>query len=128
MEGKTDKDTGKVSQQDATVNKIRVTLTGRNHKHLERVSGELIAKAKTNDSQPAVKGPVRMPTKVLRITTRKTSCGQGSKTWNHFEMRIHKRVIEFTTTIDTVKDLLKITIDPGVDVDVALIQDAKKSQ
>lgn len=42
-----------------------------------------------------VKGPVRMPTKVLKITTRKTPCGEGSKTWDCYEMRIHKRLIEY---------------------------------
>ena len=36
-----------------------------------------------------VSGPVRLPTKHLRITTRKTPCGEGSKTWDRFEMRIH---------------------------------------
>lgn len=33
-----------------------------------------------------VKGPIRMPTKILRITTRKTPCGEGSKTWDHFQV------------------------------------------
>lgn len=32
-------------------------------------------------------GPVRMPTKTLRITTRKTPCGEGSKTWDRFQVR-----------------------------------------
>lgn len=26
-------------------------------------------------------GPVRLPTKVLRITTRKSPCGEGTNTW-----------------------------------------------
>jgi len=39
-------------------------------------------------------GPVRLPTRTLRITTRKTPCGEGSKTWDRFEMRIHKRIID----------------------------------
>ena len=42
-----------------------------------------------------VKGPVRLPTKNLRISTRKTPNGEGSKTWDFFEMRIHKRLIEY---------------------------------
>ena len=33
-----------------------------------------------------LQGPVRMPTKVLRITTRKTPCGEGSKTWDRFQV------------------------------------------
>lgn len=36
-----------------------------------------------------------MPTKTLKITTRKTPCGEGSKTWDTYEMRIHKRLIEY---------------------------------
>ena len=41
-----------------------------------------------------VKGPVRLPTKNLKINTRKTPNGEGSKTWDFYEMRIHKRLIE----------------------------------
>ncbi len=50
-----------------------------------QVCQELIRGAK--DKNLKVKGPVRMPTKVLRITTRKTPCGEGSKTWDKFQMR-----------------------------------------
>jgi ribosomal protein uS10 len=53
-----------------------------------------------------VKGPVRMPTKVLRITTRKTPCGEGSKTWDRFQMRIHKRVIDLHSPSEIVKQIV----------------------
>ncbi len=46
------------------------------------VCSELVGAAK--DKNLRVKGPVRMPTKTLRITTRKTPCGEGSKTWDRF--------------------------------------------
>jgi ribosomal protein S10 len=36
-----------------------------------------VERAKNNNEHPRVKGPVHMPTKVLRITTRKTTCGEG---------------------------------------------------
>ena len=51
-----------------------------------------IYSAKTKDLR--VKGPVRLPTKKLKVSTRKTPCGEGSKTWDTYEMRIHKRLIE----------------------------------
>ena len=44
------------------------------------VCADLIKGAKEKNLK--VKGPVRMPTKVLRITTRKTPCGEGTKTWD----------------------------------------------
>ena len=57
-----------------------------------------------------MKGPVRMPTKTLRITCRKTPCGEGSKTWDRFEMRIHKRVIDLHSAAETVKQIVSSTI------------------
>ena len=72
--------------------KIRITLTSRNVKSLEKVCAELIERAKSKDLR--VKGPVRLPTKNLKINTRKTPCGEGSKTWDTYYMMIHKRLIE----------------------------------
>lgn len=86
------------------VHKIRITLTSRNVQSLEKVCRELIERAKTKDLR--VKGPVRLPTKKLKITTRKTPCGEGSKTWDTFEMRIHKRLIEWVPSTDPGTALL----------------------
>jgi ribosomal protein S10 len=52
---------------------------------LAAVSADLVKGAK--DKQLKVKGPVRLPTKTLRITTRKSPCGEGTNTWDRFEMR-----------------------------------------
>ena len=98
--------------------KIRITLTSRNVKSLEKVCADLIQKAK--DEEIRVKGPVRMPTKVLRITTRKTPCGEGSKTWDRFQMRIHKRVVDLHSKSEIVKQITSISIEPGVDVEVTV--------
>ena len=81
---------------------------------LEKVCADLIRGAK--DKELKVKGPVRMPTKVLRITTRKTPCGEGSKTWDKFQMRIHKRVIDLHSPSEIVKQITSINIEPGVEV------------
>ena len=67
-----------------------------------------------------VTGPVRLPTKYLRITTRKTPCGEGSKSWDRFEMRIHKRIIDLHAAADVVKSITAITIEPGVVVEVTV--------
>lgn len=34
--------------------------------------------------QVKVAGPVRMPTKVLRLTTRKSPCGEGTNTFDRW--------------------------------------------
>ena len=71
------------------------------------VCADLINGAKKQNLR--VKGPVRMPTKILRITTRKTPCGEGSKTWDRFQMRIHKRVIDLHSPSEIVKQIVSFT-------------------
>jgi len=72
------------------------------------VCADLIRGAK--EKQLKVKGPVRMPTKVLRITTRKTPCGEGSKTWDRYQMRIHKRLIDLHSPSEIVKQIVSLQL------------------
>merc|ERR1711872_518094 len=109
---------GKGVEEDVPVHRIRITLTSRNVKSLEKVCSDLIRGAKDKDLK--VKGPARMPTKTLRITTRKTPCGEGSKTWDRFQMRIHKRVIDLQSPSETVRQITQLSIDPGIDVEVTI--------
>ena len=72
------------------------------------------------DKRLKVKGPVRLPTKTLRITTRKSPCGEGTNTWDRFEMRIHKRLIDLHSPSEIVKQITSISIEPGVEVEVTI--------
>ena len=83
-------------------------MVGQPHLICALVCGDLIHRAR--DSDLKVKGPIRMPTKILRITTRKTPCGEGSKTWDKYEMRIHKRVIDLHSAAETVKQIVSLYI------------------
>uniref|UniRef100_A0A2K6U9H7 Small ribosomal subunit protein uS10 n=1 Tax=Saimiri boliviensis boliviensis TaxID=39432 RepID=A0A2K6U9H7_SAIBB len=57
------KDTGKTPvEPEVAIHRIRITLTSRNVKSLEKVCADLIRGAKEKNLK--VKGPVRMPTKV----------------------------------------------------------------
>ena len=109
-----------VEEADAPqVHRIRITLTSRNVSALEKTCSDLLLGARSKSL--SAKGPVRMPTKTLRITTRKTPNGEGSKTWDRFEMRIHKRLIDLKAPTDVVKSITSISIEPGVDVEVSIV-------
>ncbi|KDD74703.1 ribosomal protein S10p/S20e [Helicosporidium sp. ATCC 50920] len=103
---------------DAGMHRIRITLTSRNVRSLEKVCADLVRGAR--DKALRVKGPVRLPTKVLRITTRKSPCGEGTKTWDRFEMRIHKRLIDLHSPVEVVKQITSVSIEPGVEVEVTI--------
>ncbi|KAG6909349.1 hypothetical protein DXG01_000949 [Tephrocybe rancida] len=100
----------------AKIHKIRITLTSSNVKNLEKFSADLINRAK--DKQLRVKGPVRLPTKVLKVTMRKTPCGEGSKTWDCFELKVHKRLIDLHSSSEIVKQITSISLEPGVEVEL----------
>ncbi|KAL0219453.1 hypothetical protein P9112_005106 [Eukaryota sp. TZLM1-RC] len=105
----------------AEIHRIRITLTGRNASDIEKVCKDVVTGAR--DKGLKFRGPVRMPTKVLRITTRKTPCGEGSKTWDRYQMRIHKRVIDLFSSTDLVRNLTRVNIVPGVNVEMMIAQD-----
>eukprot|EP00735_Rhodelphis_limneticus_P008842 TRINITY_DN2319_c0_g1::TRINITY_DN2319_c0_g1_i1::g.20693::m.20693 TRINITY_DN2319_c0_g1::TRINITY_DN2319_c0_g1_i1::g.20693 ORF type:complete len:121 (+),score=41.08,sp/P23403/RS20_XENLA/83.18/3e-59,Ribosomal_S10/PF00338.17/3.6e-33,ACT_4/PF13291.1/0.16,ACT_4/PF13291.1/6.2e+03 TRINITY_DN2319_c0_g1_i1:75-437(+) len=112
------KKVGVENPQEERFHRIRITLTSRNVKSLEKVCSDLINGAKSKKLN--VKGPVRLPTKTLRITTRKSPCGEGTNTFDRFEMRIHKRLIDLHSPSETVKQITSISIEPGVDVEVTI--------
>ena len=113
------KDTGKTPVgPEVAIHRIRITLIRHNVKSLEKVCADLIRGAKEKNLK--AKGPVRMPTKTLRVTTRETPCGEGSKTWDRFQMRIHKRLIDLHSPSEVVKQITSITIEPGVKVEVTI--------
>ena len=100
------------------VSRIRITLTSTLVKALEKVCQEFTRAAK--DNKVDVKGPVHLPTKTLRTTTRKTPCGEGSKTWDRYQMRIHKRIIDLNCTQEMIKKITQVGIVPGVDIDFTI--------
>lgn len=47
-------------------------------------------------------------------------CYLGTNTFDRFELRIHKRVIDLFSSPDVVKQITSITIEPGVEVEVTI--------
>jgi small subunit ribosomal protein S20e len=98
MDPTLDKQKDKEIEQEQTeeIQHFKLTLAHKNARGLEMTIRDLARKVDslTKESQADIKasGPSRIPTKVLHITTRKSPCGNGTNTFDHFEMRIHKRV------------------------------------
>ena len=109
---------GQVDPALSKTHQIRISLTSRNVKNLEKVCTDLVTRAKKQELE--VRGPIRLPVKKLRITTRKTPNGEGSKTWDKYEMRIHKRIIDLHSPSEIVKQITSIHIEPGVEVEVTI--------
>ena len=107
--------------EDLPVQKIRLTITSSKLPNLQSVCNALVNKLKKNQSDLKVRGPIPMPRRRLRITTRRAPCGNGTETYDHFELRIYKRVIDFQGTSEAVKQITQIALEPEVHVEVSVI-------
>jgi small subunit ribosomal protein S10 len=67
-----------------------------------------------------MRGPVPLPTKKLKITTRKSPCGDGSATFDNYEMRIHKRLIDLPSNEKVLHHIMRMQIPKSVNIKIEM--------
>ena len=68
-----------------------------------------------------MRGPIPLPTKKLKITTRKSPCGDGKATWERFEARVHKRLIDLGIDERALKLVMRVPIPEGLNIEIEMI-------
>lgn len=68
-----------------------------------------------------MKGPIPLPTKKLKVTTRKSPDGEGTATWERYEMRIHKRLIDLGIDERALRLVMRVHIPEGLNIEIELI-------
>jgi small subunit ribosomal protein S20e len=99
--------------------RIRLAITSSKLANLQKVCSALMMKLQKEGLRP--RGPLPMPRRRLRVTTRRAPCGNGTETYDHFELRVFKRVISFTGSAAAVKQVTQIPIEPEVHIEVSVI-------
>ena len=98
----------------------RIKLAGRDYKQLEEICNMI--KDIADKYGVAVRGPMPLPTKKLKITTLKTPCGDGTghgnATWDRWEMRIHRRVIDIGANDRALRQVVRLPIAEGIKIDI----------
>lgn len=100
----------------------RIKLSGRNPSELNAICNEIrdIAKKFGID----YKGPIPLPTKKLKVVTMKTPCGDGTghgnATYDRWEMRIHKRLIDVQADDRALRQIMRVNIPQGIHVSIQL--------
>lgn len=69
-----------------------------------------------------IRGPIPLPTKRLKITTRKSPCGNGKATFDRFEMRIHKRLIDLPADERVLHSIMRLPIPKDVNVEIEMLE------
>lgn len=100
--------------------KARINLASPDIDKLNQICGsisEIATKTKTK-----ISGPIPLPTKKLKLTTRKTPDGEGKASWERYEMRIHKRLIDLGVDERALRLIMRVPIPEGVNIEIEILE------
>ncbi len=98
--------------------KARINLASNDIGTLNEITGAITDIAKK--TKVKIHGPIPLPTQRLRITTRKSPCGDGKASFDNFEMRIHKRLIDLGVDERALRLIMRVPIPEGVQISIQL--------
>ena len=101
------------------VRKARIRLTSTDYRTLEDVCREL--KVIAEKTGVKMTGPVPLPTKRLKVPVLKSPCGEGTATWDRWELRIHKRLIDIDAEERVMRRIMRIRVPEEVHVTIELL-------
>ena len=98
--------------------KARIKLYSTDIKKLNDIVSQITEIAKRTGVN--FSGPINLPTKKLVISTRKSPDGEGSETYDRWEMRIHKRIMDIGANDRVLRQITRIRIPKDVNIEIEL--------
>jgi len=99
--------------------KARINLASPNIDKINEVCNSILDIAKKTKIK--IYGPVPLPTKKLKITTRKSPCGNGKASFDNFEMRIHKRLIDLGVDERALRLVMRVPLPEEVSIEIKVL-------
>ncbi|MBU0957845.1 MAG: 30S ribosomal protein S10 [Nanoarchaeota archaeon] len=100
------------------MSKVRIKLKSADITALNFISNSI--KDIATNAGINISGPIPLPTKKMKITTRKSPCGSGTATFDNFEMRIHKRIIDLPSNDRVLHTVMKMQIPRSVSIKIEM--------
>lgn len=100
------------------VQRARIRLLSTSIDSLSNICEEL-----SNISENAgirMKGPIPFPTRKVILPVRRSPCGNGTQTWEHYEMKIHKRLIDLDADEKAMHQLMRLNVPNDIRIEVEL--------
>jgi small subunit ribosomal protein S10 len=98
--------------------KVRIKLNSIDIEMLNKICESVKDIAKK--SGIVISGPVPLPTQKLKVTTRKSPCGDGTATFDRYEMRIHKRLIDLPANEKVLHHIMRMNIPKSVNIKIEM--------
>jgi len=96
----------------------RIILIGKENNLLDDVCNQIVDVTKKTGTK--FSGPIPLPTKRMRVTTRKAVSGDGTETWDRWDMNIHKRIIDINANERSLRQIMRIQVPDGVHIEIEL--------
>ena len=100
------------------MSKVRIKLKSMNIEELNKICSQI--KEIASKAGVAISGPIPFPTKKLKITTRKSPCGDGTATFDNFEMRMHSRVIDLPADDRVLHAIMRLYVPRNVTIKIEM--------
>ena len=100
------------------MNQARIKLTGTDPEKLAYVCDQLKKIAERTGVD--LSGPIPLPTKKLVVPTRKSPDGEGTATWDRWQMRVHKRLIDLDADERALRQLMRIQVPKDISIEIVL--------
>ncbi|MFH0970705.1 MAG: 30S ribosomal protein S10 [Candidatus Diapherotrites archaeon] len=98
--------------------KARIKLTSPSSDTLSEICAKIVDVADRTGVKHT--GIIPLPTKKLKIPTRKSPCGGGTETYERWEMRIHKRMIDIQADERTLRRVMRVDVPENVHIEIEL--------
>lgn len=100
--------------------KARIKLASTDIEKVNQVSEAI--RSISEKTGVVMRGPIPLPTKKMKVTTRKSPDGEGKASWERYEMRVHKRLIDLGVDERALRLVMRVQIPAGLNIEIEMIE------
>jgi len=96
----------------------QVKLKSTSKEKVDELADEILEIA--DEYEAEISGPVPLPTKTMKIPTRKAPDGEGASTIERYEMHVHKRLVTLKDSERALRQVMRVHVPEGVEIEIKL--------
>ncbi len=101
------------------IQRLRIKIRAYDNKIIDNSARQIVEAAERQGSE--VIGPVPLPTEIRKYSVGRSTFVHRSA-GDHYEMRVHKRVIDISTpNVKTIDALTNLNLPAGVDIEIKML-------
>ncbi|MBS3814952.1 MAG: 30S ribosomal protein S10 [Hadesarchaea archaeon] len=98
--------------------KARIKISGTDVGKLEELCQQIVDIAERVGVEKS--GPIPLPTKEIKVPVRKSPDGEGTATWDKWELRIHKRLIDMEANERAMRQIMRLQAPRETNIEIEL--------